>query len=381
MRFAKPEVLSLCLGNALGACGANVIPLWVGATTKYGLLEISHAGWLASGELFAVAVSVLAISMWEGRAGPRRVAAAAASLVVLANLVALLPATSALIIGRLLNGVGLGGVLACVTGVAARRADAQRVFSLMQAGVVLLLTLVFAASPYLIGRFGLAGLFGLLCGLGLLTLAAVLAGFPTAAGRTNVESSDTRRLRAAPLVGCLAWGLVAVGQGTIWNYIVTIGSGLGLSERSVGSALAMVFPLTALGPFVAHWLGERRGLLAPLLLGLSIMAVDVFVLVASASTITFWIATSLLPMGVLFCSPYAMALLGRFDTSGRSASSAVAFLMIGSSLGPALGSRLAGDFRFQALASVAASCFVVSIMLFSFAGYLNVGRRVPRTCE
>jgi predicted MFS family arabinose efflux permease len=368
------EVAAVCLGYTLAGCASGTIPMWVAASIEGGLLSTLHVGYLASGELSFMAISALAVSALGRRVSPRTLAAVAASVAVAANIVAMSPAAATLVIGRLLSGLAMGALQATIIGVAARKPDAQRVLALMQVVFVSLVSVVLLVSPYLIGRFGAAGLFAILVGIGMVSLVAVLIGLPAAAASGPVVTRATGTVKLVPVLACVALGIMALGQNTVWAYIVTIGKALGIDAHTLGGVLALVLPLAVLGPIAAHRLGERVGLLWPLLFGLVLMVIDSFLIVGAASPILFCITTLGFIMSALFCTPYAIALLSRLDLSGRFSSAAPAFLMIGGAMAPALGSKLAGTARFEALAGVAASCIALSMVLFSAAAGLN-----PRT--
>jgi predicted MFS family arabinose efflux permease len=378
LRTGRLELPAICLGNALGGCGSGTIPLWVAATVGGGLLSTSRVGWLASGELFSMAISALAVSAWGQRASPRAIAAVTASVAVVGNVVAMFPTADTLVIGRLLSGLAMGALQASVTGVAVRRPDGQRALALMQAAFVLLASVVILVFPDLVGRFGVAGLFGIFAGVGLIMLVASLIGLPVATISTTVATRARSPLKLPPILGCLALGIMILGVNSVWVYIIAIGNALGIDAHTLGVVLAVVLPLSMLGPLAAHRIGERVGLLRPLVFGLALMAMDVFFLVSSASPVLFCITTSALIMLGFFCVPYAVALLSRLDASGRFASAAPAFMMIGNAIAPALSGKLAGAARFEALAVLACSCMALSVVLFSVSaglGHVKVALR------
>ncbi len=371
------EVLALCIGNAVGFGGTSAIPLWVAAMIKSSRLSAVEVGWLASGELFLQAGSVFGMAMFAKRVSPRRIASTAACVIVAANAMAMIPATLTLIIGRLLSGVAMGSLVAAVTRIAAHRADAQRILSLMQAAMVVLVSMLFFSSSTPIGRFGPAGVFALLAVAGAV-VAVVSRGLPdnVAFDVDTVRAASGRKI--APLLGCVALTLVFVGQGSVWNYIVLIGNGLGIDAHTLGVLLALVPPLAMLGPLASHVLGERVGLLWPLLLSLAVLATDALLLVDAGSPFFFCLYSSVLNVAILFFVPYAIALLGRIDASGRFAGAAPAFMMIGGSISPTLGGKVIESAHFPALAWVAVSCITVSIVLFSIAvgiGGINTSLR------
>jgi predicted MFS family arabinose efflux permease len=367
-RIASLEVPALCIGNALGSCGIGAQPVWVAAFVTGGLLTPSEVGWLGSGELLLIAIGTLVVSAGGQRVSPRVIAVVAASVVAIANAVAMFPAVQTVVLGRLLSGLAMGALTASVTGVAARKLGAQRVLALIQAAVVLTISIVYFMSPILVGRYGPAGLFALIAGIGVVTAASAFFGLPD----LSTEATPTTRIagtpRLAPMLGCLALASIFVGVNTVFTYIVTIGTELGFGARTMGNVLAAVGPLAMLGPIAAHILGERAGLLRPLLLGLVVVAVDFFFLVSAGSPVLLCIYAAALNMALMFCVPYTIALIGRVDPSGRFPSAAPAFMMIGGAVGPKLGSELIGFAHFQALAAVAASCVAVGILLFVALG-------------
>jgi len=138
----------LCLGYAIGGCDNSGIRLWVAALVKSGSLSSAQVGWLASGELFSLAIGVLAISASGSRINARWVAAIGAATLAAANCLALFPSTQTLVIGRLLSGLASGAVQASVIGIATRRPDAQRMLALMIAATVVLMSGSFSCRRY-----------------------------------------------------------------------------------------------------------------------------------------------------------------------------------------------------------------------------------------
>jgi len=286
----------------------------------------------------------------------------------------MLPSVQALVIGRLLSGLAMGALLASATKIAACRRDAQRVLTLMQALGILLMSAIYFVSPALFGRFGSAGLFATFSIVGSVMIVAALVGLPRATDTPPVTYLAGSRV-LSPLLACLALAIVYAGHNSIWTYIVSIGATLGFDARTVGTVLAVAPPLALLGPLAAHLIGERAGLLRPILVSLGLLAINIWFLVDATSQILFCIYTAALHVWMLFCMPYAIALLGRLDSTGRFASSAPAFMMGGGAAGPALGARIiSADRGFHALALVAALTVMAGIVLFSLATRMHAGR-------
>jgi len=235
------------------------------------------------------------------------------------------------------------------------------------------MSVIYFVSPLLVGRFGAAGLFAIFASVGGVMMVAALRGLPAVAVAASRVARAATAQTLAPLLGCVALAIVFAGHNAVWTYIITIGNSLGFDARTLGSMLAVAPPLALLGPVAAHLLGERLGLLRPLLLDLVLLAINILLLVHAAAPILFFLCTAALHVWVMFCLPYAIALLGRLDTSGRFASAAPAFMMVGGAAGPVLGSKLIGTNGFEPLAWVAVSCIAVGIALFGAAAWLPEG--------
>jgi predicted MFS family arabinose efflux permease len=383
MRIAKLEIPALCIGNALGAFAPAAQTLWIAALIKNGLLTTSQIGWLGSGELLLVAISTIATSACGPRVPARLVAVTAASLIAIANAVAVIPLVQTVVIGRLLNGLAMGALLASAVGAAARRQDAQRVFAVMQILGLLLGSTFYFASPILVGRYGAAGVFSFVAGSGVVAAFAVLFGFPEVAARATQVTRAAGASKLAPLLGCLAMASVAIGMSTVGTYIVVIGNGLGFGARTMGNLLGATFPLAMVGALLARILAERVGLLWPLLFGLAMVALNFFFLVSSVSAVFFGICVAVLDMAAMFYVPYAYALVSRVDSSGRLTGAAPAFIMIGNAAGPMLGGKLIGLAHFQVLAAVGAACVTAGMLLFVGTARLGSLKRpqFPRSIE
>ena len=364
------ETLALCLGMAVACLESGVQPIWVDALIRDGRLSISGVGWLASTDLLLIAISALGISSSSVRMRPRSIAIAAASVFSLANAIAMSPASKAFIVGRLASGLATGALLACITGFIVRRRDVQRTLALTTGATLFLNSVVYLMLPLFSGQKGSSVLFAILAGLGVAAAITIALGAPnvrsSAAERTWIEGAP----KVAPLLGCFALFSVAVGIGTIVTYLLTIGTGLGFAVGPVGKVLAAIGPLTILGPLAARILGERMGLLQPILMSLVVLGGDCFLLVNSGSLLLFGICAAVFCTAPMFYQPYGIVLISRVDPSGRFASAAQAFVALGAAAGAKLGSEVLGYPNFRAVAAVAAAWIAVSASLSALVAYL-----------
>ena len=377
MRYPRLEVATLCIGNAIGFNGPAVMALWVANLMHGDLLPPNRVGWLASGELLLIALGSLSVSAIGRYARPRSIGVIAAIIIVAANAIAGVPHIHTLIAGRLASGLSMGALLGVVNGVAARRHDAHRVLALMQASMIALLSAIYLSGPSLMPQFGLRGLFGV-----FVILASVVAVFSWFALPNSAASPRTAELVSpstwwVPMIGCLGLSAALISQNTVWTSIIAIGGDRGFDAHAMGSLLAISVPLCLLGPIGARVLSERFGLMLPLLSGMAIMMVDLLLIPHAHSIFIFGVYITVLNSSVLFCTPYAIALLSRLDPTGRFASAAPAFMMTGAAVGPALGSHMALAGRYDLLTGIAACTALISIVLFISAEALQVRLKTP----
>ena len=251
--------------------------MWIAAFIQRGVLTTAQVGWLASGELLLCALSCIAVSVWGARFRIRSVAVLAALLMMAVNLIAAWSFRSlvaAFVIGRLASGAALGLVVSSITVTAARRANAVRTFALsLAAGMITgacfnLLAPVLMRSPAMI--------FVLIAAVAGVAALAMLTGLPSGRFASNPNASRTllnlQTRSAAPLTACFAYGMVAVGSASIAPFIFVIGKGLKFDVGDMGHAIATAWILNLAGPLIAHRLGERHNVMAPLVIGAAGMA-------------------------------------------------------------------------------------------------------------
>jgi predicted MFS family arabinose efflux permease len=371
---SAPLVLALCLGQAVGASAETTQPIWVAAILKSGWLTASQTGWLASAELFFVATGALAVSLFARRTDPRALILVATLLVAVFNAVALGSGYASLVIGRLLSGIGSGMLLALVLGIAVRRELAQRLLAGMQLTVVLLAVVLFLISPNLIDRFGQKGLFGARAVLGVAALIAAAHGVPHMSGPQTKATNASQRSLLAPLLISVAIAFANCAFTTIWTFIVTIGTHLGFSGRSVSHAVALAQPAALIAPAVATILGDRMGIVRPMVGSLVAVAAATFLLLSTPSVLWFCAIAAVVVFGATFYVPYALNLLGHADTSGSIVSAVPVTFLLGASVGPTLGAHLL-SYSFRSIAAVSTLFFLVPIPLLFASKFLATRER------
>jgi MFS transporter, DHA1 family, inner membrane transport protein len=184
------------------------------------------------------------------------------------------------------------------------------------------------------------------------------------------EDQPRASMPVAPFFACLAGALVNMAGMTVSAYTLVIAPALGFSAATATTSLAISEPFALLGPLASHRLGERVGILPPILVGLAVLAVNVFLLVNAPNVQLYTLSLIVSGITFAFYIPYAMAFVGRLEPSGRLVGALPGLITIGASIGPALGGTVIQRHSFQTLAPAAAALYGLAVILFVVAGRL-----------
>jgi predicted MFS family arabinose efflux permease len=368
---------TLAVANAVGFSGTTALPLWLASIPQEGLIRPGLVGLLGSGEVLCIALSTLAASALSGHIPVRRLATAAALLALAGDLLSLAPHPAALVLGRLIAGAGTGALLGSVTGFAARGPEAQKTMATMQLGLMIFATVFYLAMPAAIRAAGGRMVFAGLAVAAAAAAACCWAWLPAAeAARTGEAGGPAVRpaLRFIPaaVIACAAVALVFAGQGAVWSFIVAIGQAKGLSIQAVGAVMAVCAAVNIAGPLAGRLLGERLGLVGPMLVAFALLGLDAVFVAGSAGYAAFAVGTILLVLLPGFAIPYAFAFLGRIGDD-RYAGAGPAFLMLGSAAGPAAAVAIAGRAGIGGLGLATAIIVLAATALLALGAL--IGRR------
>ena len=128
--------------------------------------------------------------------------------------------------------------------------------------------------------------------------------------------------------------LLFAGQSSVNSSLVFIGAAVGLNVLWVGRVMALGLLASLGGAIFARGLGERAGLLLPLLAGAGVLGGAMLVVTLGRGAATFIGASIVFFIGIVFVVPYIYALLAGLDKAGRWASIGPAFVLTGWRWGP-----------------------------------------------
>lgn len=353
----------LVLGVVLVVVGMDVFiiqPGFVQVMVETMRLTESEAGYVAAAEMFGIAVATVLMVPASSVLSWRALASAALALNALANaasLVAIPP--EQLGVARAVVGLSSGVLIALGYALVGRARDPDRSFGGLIALVLVYSAVALYALPWLVARWGAAGMFS------VLALFAVLA-WPLsirAPPRADATPAGGGAFGTGGPAG--VWLLFAVfgyflGQGLLWPYLAMIGGSGGASGDQVILALTLSQLLAIAGALTAASIGTppRHAVLLCLGIGATLAPLLAFGTHPGASQ--FAVAVAVFNVAANFVTPLIMAIVARAHAP-QLLVTAVAVQMIALAVGPALAAALVSPGRYAALVLAGAAAFVVAL--------------------
>lgn len=346
----------------LGMMSFMALPLMMGAIISSLGVSEEAAARIGSVQLGAMTLGALWVAGHADRLNWQKAGPIALSAAILGNVFALYSNNLwFLIAARLLNGLGEGAMLALANSAAAGTERPQKTFSLLTISVSVFFLAVALGAPIAIETMGGKAIFGLMGVLELLC-APMLFMFP------NRCSDHHEEVLKFPLnmtvLACLcALALAQMGQAALWAFNQRIGLFSGLSLRRVGMVLGFTALFTMVGPIIARMLGMRWGKTLPICISYAFLAAGGLLLANAKSPVIYGMGTLIMPIAGLFGSPYIMSILAWLDSRGRVAAAAPAFIGLGDTLGPTIGSLTLQGAGYQNLGWLTLAIFCLSLIL------------------
>lgn len=282
-------------------------------------------------------------------------------------------------------GIGLGGLYALGMAVMGDSENPERAFGVKLGLEAFPATLMLFALPVLViptyGFTGMAYAMAAMClAIGLLSALLPSRGVKSGATQASLISeadkntSSESKSSTAPLALSfltLAAGIVFFsGILATWAFLEIMGTDKGFAVDKVGVILALGMISSAVGAFVAAWLGNKIGRNLPMI---------AIVIVNIVSLVIIWQSTSLMSFALgaisfTFCVNYGLAyffgLSAEIDLSGRFVVLCATTLSLGGVIGPALGGRMMESQGFGAVLIFSGICSVLSLVIYMIVARL-----------
>jgi len=336
------------------------------AIERSGLSE-EHSGWLASGQLLLLSLTTLFVSRTIGAINKRRCSLFACAIGLGATvLIAMSTDLVLLVAAKLIVGVSVGALVACVYGLAPHLKNPEKVYAQIAVTMGLLYALIVYLIPFLTEQLGPNAVTWieatmLAVGVGLSSKMPVAIQLPVNSGE---QIAERPRLPAGAMWMLLGVFALFLSQTSALGFAVNASHWLHLADSQLGIALTMAaLAQLPVGLWVSRF-GHKAGYLKPICVGLLVLVASSLGMYCTDSQYVFFLATSVLYAGATLSAPFMLAHLARIDESGRSAALAGFATNFGCALGPALAGIVLGE---GGLSTIGWMCVALLLASLAFA--------------
>ena len=359
--------LALAAALLLGVIGPEVFivqPGFVqGLVAHVGFSE-QQAGYVASAEMWGLALTTLMMSWVASRVDWRKLLMVSTLVVVAGNLGSLATVDPAgFAAWRFVAGLGCGVLVSLSFTMVGLTANPDRNFGYLIAAVLTYGAFGLWLMP---GAFDLIGMKGLIVFFALFPLLALpLLRYLPRSGEEQVHAENgavtlSISLRAVAVITMLGYFLA---QGVVWAYLFLIGLSGGVDEQGVANGLTISQFLGIAGALLAAVLGSRWGRLGPLSVGILGGIVPLFFLFEQFSALQYGIAVSAYNFAWNLTHPFLLAAMASFDRSGKLVVHAVGAQMLGLAIGPALAASVVQSDDYGSVLTLGIALFLVAWVL------------------
>ncbi|OWJ67263.1 MFS transporter [Inquilinus limosus] len=381
VRDPMPLVVGAIAAQVIGGLVAQMSPFMIGGVMTGLALSEREAGFAASVEFLALAVTAIAIAPALPRLPCRRVALAAVALALLAQGMSIFSASLAsLALLRGLAGIGEGALWAVsLSVVASRSRNPDKLYGIFQVAWALGSVPLFAAGGQLTDAYAHRGILALIAGV-TLALAPLLLLLPDARAKGSGAAADAAR--TSPWLGIMtlaATALYVAGSAALYAFSASLGERAGLDTGAVGYALTIASLVGLAGAGAATALNVRWGRVVPISGFCTVFALATLALCLSYDSAVYAVAVVASVVIYYFSIPYLFGLAAALDRSGRWAAAAGSAYLLGFAAGPlAAGSVIAA----AGYAGLAAACVAVTAAAWGLAMVVDrclraTGRATP----
>ncbi len=355
---------SLLAAIYLSVIGASVFivqPGFVQGLVEYYSFTEQQAGYIASAEVWGIAVTSLALALGGHNYSWQLILKASVLLFVVGNL-ASLRAGDLLLFGglRFVTGLGSGGMVSLTFTIIGLTRLPDRNFGYLIMGVLTYGALGLWAMPVafdLVGIEGVIVFFALFGATGWLCLAHLP---DSGEEHLQVEADAIDLDTGFCALAILAMFTYFFAQGIIWAYLFLIGLDGGLTEQGVATGLMLSQFLGIAGAFVAAVTGSRFGRIIPLAISILGGALVLGALFGQFTTVVYVVTVCVYNFAWNMTHPFLLAAMASFDQHGRVVVYAVAAQMLGLAIGPAFAATLLQEGNYARVVGAGISLFVLS---------------------
>ena len=190
--------------------------------------------------------------------------------------------------------------------------------------------------------------------------------------KTNKNNTSLGIIISVPaILAIIGFTVFEAANTAQFSYIERFGVISNLTEHQIGIALLVGSLLGIPGAFSIFILGDKFGLVRPLLFGFLLSISALTMLLMSSNYIIYFITSCMLGFSWSFCMPFIESLLAKIDRKGRVVAAGSSISFFGSAFGPGMAAIVvSGD--------IYTNSFILSICLFSITLliFLILGKKI-----
>ena len=275
-------------------------------------------------------------------------------------------------------GIGLGGLYALGMAVMGDSENPNRAFGVKLGLEAFPATILLFALPVLViplyGFTGMAYAMAATCLIiGLLSAILPSRGVKNTTLSPSLAAADKKASGgltsySAPLTLSFFTLTASIiffsGIAATWAFLEIMGTDKGLPADKVGVTLGLGMISSAVGAFVAAWLGNKAGRNLPLIAIMIVNIVSLIIIWQSTSLMLFAVGAILFTFCVNYGLAYFFGLSAEIDFSGRFVVLSATTLSLGGVIGPALAGRMMEGQGLESVLAFSATCSILSLAIY-----------------
>lgn len=361
MLGVRALLIPAALAGLIAYQSLTVAPLVVGALIDHRGFSTSQAGIFSSLELLSMAAVAILLAPNINRLHRQRWAFGAALVLALMQFSSAWNWMPGLFyLERMLAGASAGILVAILAATIPLSHNPERLTALIILFDSAVAVLLYLVLPYLIEFYALAGAYGFLAVMTLIS-APVFLLLP-ASGPPPTPLSPAMRGDAIRLA-CYAV-LVATAGMALWSFTERMGVAIGLDLATIGTIFAASIFVGLAGAGLAAAVGQKWGSFWPVLIGGASLWLCSALVPQASVPLSFIILFGVSRFAQNFTDPFLVAVVARLDTQGRLMGVNAGVGLLGAALGPFLAGMLVEGGAFHRLSYLYIGLIVTGFAFF-----------------
>ncbi|NVO57433.1 MFS transporter [Rhodobacteraceae bacterium B1Z28] len=271
-----------------------------------------------------------------------------------------------------LTGLGGGAAQAAVAAALARTTHPERAFGIYIGWQFALPAIGFwwfprlvegpGYSPFLSGFNAMLFVILVLCFLALI-LAPVMSSFKLHKEDEGGEMEWGLILKLPALLSVIGLAIYGAANAAVWAYSEGMGEDAGLDIYQTGDIIAYITGLSVIGPLLVVWLQDKIGHYIPLVSGIVLQIIAMYLLLTNQTPFGYTIGLGLFSVAWAFTWPYFLSIQASFDHTGTVTSFGQFTNLAGNAVGPLVAASFVGaDGNYVGAIWVAVALFIVTLV-------------------